>query len=175
MDLDVVATVAKSGEIPIQVLFRRSLKGLTLTVKLLPKVEEFIRGLGSGEVFSVRTMGRHWLPVGGQDLMVYDLNFNPGILPTDAGGAFRLDRPGGVILESEMTPTGHTRDVVNVSFLRLVGASEGSGVTFAVQGVFTDTAVKAMGAQVEAAEKKFFVSYMKPFNLAVMVCTQEIP
>ena len=175
MDMEVTASVVKSGEIPIHTVLSRSLSGLSITVKLLPPIEEFIKSLGSGAVADVKVIGRHWRPIGGQPLLVYDLALNPGVLQTDADGAFRIDRPGSVMVESEMLPSGRMRDIMNLSFLRLAGSSEGPGITFRVAGVYTDTAIKTMGALVEAAEKKFFITYMKPYKLAVMVCTQEIP
>jgi hypothetical protein len=170
-----VAEVTKSGETPIQVDFKRTVKGLNLTIKALPSVEAFVKEFGNGEAVDIRTMGRYWAPINQDTMMVYNMANNAGVIQGDGVG-FRLDRAGyNILLDGELTPSGKMNNVVNLSYLRLAGISEGAGITFQVKGVFSDTNVKEMRDLTALALRRFYIYYMKPMRLSVMICTQEIP
>jgi len=177
-----VASVIKRGEICIQTTLHRTHLGLTISVKVHPTVEDFIRNLGSGETQDVRIMGRHWQPIGTKPLEVWNLASNPGRLQTDDGSYFRIDVPGYPLLnpgggrpdgEGDPVPTVGRGDL-NLSFLRLVGASEGAGVEFGVKGVYTLDQCRQIRDRIVGSARRFYVNYLQPVDMTVMVSTQEI-
>lgn len=61
----------------------------------------------------------------------------------------------------------------NLSFLRLVGISEGAGVSFVVRGVYSDQQVKDIHAVLLDGVRRFWTAYLKPMNMCIQVSTQE--
>ena len=166
--MDLEANLVKSGETQIYVGFHRNRKGLSFTVKTTSQVEEFMKSMGTGEIADIRVSGRHWVPARSEDILrIYSLTPR-----ADGPATYRLDRPGQPIFE----PSGELgRPLVNLSFLRLVGTSEGNGVTFYVKGVYTMEAIKAMRDAIIDASRSFYISYLKPIEYSVQVISQEIP
>lgn len=170
------ATVIKSGEVCIQVQLSRGVRadktsGLTVSVQALPRVEDFIRSLGTGETTDVRTIGRHWSPIEKEGhLLVYNLNTNIGI-QSQSYSPYRIDRPGWPILEA--AHGGQPMHLANLSFLRLVGISEGPGVSFGVKGVFTLEHLRQMRDLVMEASRQFYISYLKPVQLSYQVIPDQ--
>lgn len=175
---DQVAQIIKRGEICIQTTLHRGMSGLSVSVKVHPLVEEFMRSLGSGEVHNVKLFGRHWAPVGAaEELNVYHLQTNPGRLVSDDGTVFRIDKPGQPFTMGPESNDGSLTaglPNLNLSFLRLVGASDGAGVTFSVKGVYEIDGVRRLRDQIAAASRRFYVAYLKPVDMSVMVSTQEL-
>lgn len=181
--------IVKRGETTMQVRLKRNTVGLFVSVKVHPGVEEFARALGSGDIQDVRALGRYWTPVGVRPssnpaecpLGTYNMTNNPGLINAGSGVMFRLDRPGQPLSEPSGVPTT-TRSrngdndipVINLSFLRLQGVSEGAGVNFHVKGVYTMDAVKSLAEQIKDACRAFYAMYLKPIDLAVVVSTQEL-
>ena len=173
------ATVVKRGEIVIQALLSRTWDGLRMSVKVHPRVEDFFRSLApqgsAGD--DVRNYGRYWTPVvKDQALRVYPMNTAIPLLHFGVGCALRLDIPGTQLkLSVADINTGRHVDTINLSFIRLVGASEGSGVAFHVNGVYTTDAVKDIRDKIGEAGQAFYREYMKPIDLDVQISTQDIP
>jgi hypothetical protein len=178
--LDEEVLLMKRGEICIQVTFQRGRipgdkpgAGLIVEAKIHPLVEETLASFGTGEALDVRTTGRHWTS-GDKDspLLVYDLS-SPAVqgVVGDGKTLYTLDQPGLPLLGD-----GHrlSADVVNLSFLRLKGLSEGAGMKFFVRGVFTLEQVRAIAEKVQNASRSFYISYMKPVGVTIMVSTQEL-
>ena len=171
-----VATVTKRGETVIQTTLHRGVPGggedkarfgLTVSVKTHRNVEEFARAMGTGEASDVVLIGRYWRPVGEQPLMVYDSSFIASeTLKTDEGRAFRFDRVGQPLIADDGT--------INISFLRLVGVSEGAGVTFRVEGIFSVENLRFTRDVISSACRRFYIQYMRPVDLTVQISTQEI-
>lgn len=171
--IDKEVNVIKRGETCIQAFLNRSPAGLTITVRAHPRVEDFIRSLGSGEQIDVKTLGRHWVPIGGKPLMVYHLATNPGNIQASGKTMYNINQPGQPLLTAHSSISGINMDVLNLGFLRLAGISEGQGVSFGVKGVFTYEALQRLGSSIEEAAQQFYRSYIKPINLVVTVSTQE--
>lgn len=198
------AIVAKSGENCIQVSLSRSSDGLLVKVWALPKVEDFVRSLGTGETLDVQTIGRHWQPAGKDKaarLMVYELSSPISPINVDEGGfAFRLDHPGYPLTESssgginpengEMETevyidpiTGRakrrmltsSKEMLNLGFLRFAGISGESGVSFVVRGVYTREGINSLASKIEQACVKFYKEFLKPYRMIVTVSTMPIP
>lgn len=172
----------KRGELVIQVNLKRNPAGLFVNVKVHPGIEEFARGLGTTELQDVRTIGRYWTPTRPtspeRGFSVWNMTTNPGNVTGPNGVIFRLDRPGQGLTDNSGIPIPNNKQgleypVINLSFLRLQGISEGAGVNFHVKGVFTFEAVKQLADQIEQATRAFYIIYLKPIDMDVMVMTQE--
>jgi hypothetical protein len=168
--------LAKSGETLVAAVLSRYKALLKLSIKVHPSVEDLFRVWGSNDVSPAQKWGRQWEGKG--DLLCYNLAQNPGVLPIDTiGGYFCLDRVGGALLENRtfqgpMPGQNVQAEVLNMSFLRLVGISEGTGVEFAVKGVHTPQKVKEIAEKIKMAARSIYVIYMKPIDIEVGVYTR---
>jgi len=173
-------TIVKRGETVIDARLCRGGRstddsfGLTMTIKVHPRIEQFMRSLGTGTGEDVKRYGRYWSAEQGKVLLVYDMSNPLGITSMPNGVSFRLDRPGHLISEQALDGMGHNNSCVNLSFLRLLGASEGIGVNFHVNGVYTLDAIKQMRDKIGEAAQVFYIAYIKPVDLDVMISTQDI-
>lgn len=182
------ATVVKSGENVIQTTISRSQDGLSLNVWAHPKVEDFIRSLGTGEHVDIQTLGRHWSSKDKEKLYVYNLSPDKSSGSAIAKMPFVLNCPGRSLLDAENG--GEERDgavgglqllsdriypyQINISFLRLVGISEGSGVAFTVKGVVSRSGITQLSESIEKATKLFYQEFLKPIRMIVTVSTMPI-
>jgi len=174
--------MVKRGESCISMTFRRSMGGLTLSVKTHPAIEEFFRNISTGELQDVRVVGRHWTgATKDTPLMAYNLVEPIPIIQLDGSRRARFDW----LARQLITPTGggapdpgieggvRSSIDVNLAFLRLVGIGDGAGVTFNIKGVYSDAAMQSMRDNIAEAAKRFYQIYMKPVNLNVAIVTQE--
>lgn len=179
MDLNTtpeVAVVSKGGETRIMVELQREVhrsgkEGVTvrLNVKAHPIVEAFMRDLGKGETVEVGAHGRYWVPCDKEKpLIAYDLSMPLEVTRTPSGTALTLERLGQPLSERV-----DRYEFINLSFLRLVGVSEGAGVSFHLKGVYPLETLKKIRDQISEASTTFYIAYMKPLNLSVIVSTQE--
>lgn len=176
---DEVVNIVKNGENVINVGLIRSTKGLSLTVRTHPHVEDFFRNASVGEPQDVRGLGRYWAPLDpNANLFAYQVALEPLAIELSTGQMLqaRFDRVGRLLSEheNEGTKYGGGPTTINMSFLRLVGISEGTGVTFRLKGVYSDQQVKAYWDAIQSASKRFYMAYLKPINLYLSVVTQEI-
>ena len=183
------ATVMKSGETCIQTVLSRTASGLLVNVWALPRVEDFVRSLGSGELIDVQTIGRHWsrphirsdsgvLTPNPNKLMVYDMSVNLGPLSSSDGTGYIIHRPGyplNVAAEDGGRISMKGDEVINLSFLRLAGISEPGGIAFVIRGPNSLENASRLARQIESATGRFYREFMKPFKLVVTVSTMPIP
>lgn len=164
--MDIDAGMMKKGETVTRVRFQRSSVGLKITCWAHPQVEELMRSWGSGEIQPIDVHGRMWYIKKGHELRgVYHLGSNPGVCPFD-GGYYRIDRAGQPFICGE--------GEVNLSFMRIAGVSEGEGVTFEVKGVHELDKIRSLAESIKMATRRFYINYLKPIDLHVMVSTQEM-
>lgn len=155
----------RSGDTCIEVDFLRGKSGLRVRVKATPEVEEFIKTLGQGEEVAVGNYGRYWTPLPSQEgLYAYDMSskLQRSAVP------FTLEALGSQIDLSYDSP-----NLVNTSFLRLVGISKGDGVTFILRGVYSHDAIMRMRDLVGAANRQFYIDYLRPMHVTVATVTRE--
>ena len=181
----------KGGETSLQISLGRSPRhpeGIVVAIKTLPHIEAYMRALstvevanpdGSGveepQMSSALSGGRAWMPLSREgDLRVYVLQqpfhgLRDGI---------RMDQVGRPLVSygsrDEAEVLGGNSKTVNLSFLRLVGISEGAGVSFVLRGVYSNDQIRGLKDDLLEAIKKFYVQYLKPISLTVQVSTQEI-
>ncbi len=163
--------ISKAGEMLLQTQIVRNKFGIQVTIHASQAIEDMMRTLSpDGAPRSVAEYHRYWK--GDKDLLVYGL-------PGDLGGlkgvttrlAYRLDRPGQALdLADDRLQPGLS--VVNLSFLRLVGASD--GVTFTVNQVYSRDGVAELCKKIEESTRNFYIQYLKPVDMRIMVMTQAL-
>lgn len=134
-----------------------------------------MRGISGGEEVAVNTVGRYWqhvVPKGDTPpptLMAYALaNKVEGY--SQGEGEYTIDRLGHPLIEY---PDGSSRPRVNLSFLRLVGASE-AGVEFYLKGVYSKDAVTKMLEVLGTGLRRFYIDFIRPMNMSVQISTQSL-
>ena len=154
--------INKSGETFLQTVLERSKQGVRLTVYANPRLEQFMSGINDGlDPIHTRLHGREWLfqnPAHGPAYNTPGEDFN-GMKYT-AGGrfAYRLDQLGKPLVYKD---EASGMKIVNLSFLRLVGISEGSGISFEVKGVRTQDGIKELSGAIAQACKSFYEQYIR--------------
>lgn len=164
------SSLVKSGENMFDIVMRRSNKidpnnpqshvSLTLSVKVAPEIENFMSKLGNGEKVAVAAYGRYWQPMPPMtELTAYDLQNNvaPG---TVDGTYYHIDQLGNSLFNES--------EGLNISFLRLVGISEGTGITIGLKGaVYSEDAIKKMVYRLGLAVRQFYIDYIRPIDSRV--------
>lgn len=171
--------LAKRGENVIVATLSRRRAEIRLSVKVHPAVEDLFRVWGNDEKAPIAKWGRSWLGRTEEEtrkLEAWNLGQNPGVLSVDtSGGYFCLDKVGAPLLEQRTFPGAFgniTGEVLNMSFLRLAGSSEGPGVEFAVRGVFSPQKVHEIAEKIKLAARVIYITYLKPIDLTIGVYTQ---
>lgn len=153
-------TFAKSGEQKLQIDIRRGTKGIRLTVRAAKDIEEHFREqLNDSD--RVNDFGRIWV---GQGLSIWNLAAPVGT-QFIGGQGYTIERPGMSLLTGD--------EIVNISFLRLVGISEPQGVTFEIRGAFSVSYVQNLVRKLTTAAKAYYAEFLKPINVTISMVTQE--
>lgn len=160
--------VLKRGETILQSRFRRGAKGLRVWFKTHPSIEDIMRSWaetvgGQPVIGNTNTYGRYW--IGASPLPFYVVQEGRGSFPF-SGGLYRLDSPGQPLLDQN--------EVVNLSFLRLVGISENAGVEFTIAGVYSEPEAKRIQQLIGQASKRFYADYLLPVDLELTLSSQEV-
>ena len=153
--------ILKSGDKAISTVVRRTTKGLELNVRLHEAVEEFFRASAGEEIVPIDLFGRKWLSP--EKLQVYDLPESmKDVVAISEKAYYRLDRPG-----SDLVGTNSMgQHYINMSFVRLVGASGGAGVTFCVSGVFEKDDVVTLARAITEAGNIICKKYIYPMIIS---------
>jgi hypothetical protein len=155
------AEVNKGGERKVTVSFLRTPQGVTVTIRSLTEIEDFFKQQ-SGEATSVREFGSYW----GRkdiDLRVWLLANDPGIVQVP-GMAYSLDKPG---MPFTFISPKTQQEVVNLAFLRLVGISEPTGVSFHLKGAFTLPHLQELSQKLVRAVRQFYIDFFQPIHIEV--------
>lgn len=173
MDEGVTELVVKGGETYMDAFLKRSRLGVSIKVTLHPIIEDFMRTLGNGSVQNVLEYGRYWTPVGRDKLLVYALIHDPGVMVSNSRTSYYINRPGSALQGTNDILGGGGDESVNLSFIRLVGASDEKGVTFAIKGVFSEAAIQGMARSIGNGLRAFCADYIKPVSCNVKIVRQE--
>lgn len=161
------ASLDKQNEHLVNITLHRSRKGLSMTIRAIPAIEDLMREWGTGERQPVLAHGRNWIAPEGSVLEVWQLSQAIGPLPYD-GGVYSIERPGQLLIVEGVSLDGRsTSEVINLSFLRLVGLSE--GVTFKIAGVYTPDWLEEVGTKIKKATSRFWRTYMKDATIDVQL------
>lgn len=174
------AAVIKRGETCLITTFSRTALGLGIRVKAHAAVELFMRGLAEPDAppIEVSVVDRYWVPTSTKNpLLAYRISQAlPSMVQPSGYPLFTLDRLGRPLLDDrEADGPSNARDTpVNLSYLRLIGISEGAGVTFNLKGVYSLEELRKMEERVAHAQQQFYINYIRPVNLSVIISTQEV-
>lgn len=162
------STVAKRGEQIFSLSFRRTDGRVKVIVKAHEVIEDLMRSWGSGERGAVIDFGgRNW--VSPTPLEVWDLSPKMAQLLPYGEGYYTINEPGGELFLSD-NGIRHGA-AVNISFLRIVGVSE--GVEFEVPGVHSLSFLKETQNRVNGAVKRLYTDFLLPVDLTLQINTQE--
>lgn len=163
--------VIKQGEMRVQVVLSRSPQGVLVRALAHPHVEEFMQRVGGGETVNVTSMGRHWIPLNKDvPLLAYTIPPMEPIIGED-GVSINID-----LLGRPLTTLDERRgnDSLNLSFLRLVGISEGAGVQFGVKGVYTTTELRRLRDRMQLACQRLYNEYLRPVDVTFTLNAYEL-
>lgn len=163
----------------IRMCLKRAPRGLLVSVKTHPEIENFMEGLGSGlDILDVGEYGRLWSPTeDGNELKVYGLPVGNGLIGwirNGGGPSYRLDRVGAPLFEGGDeggNPMGGNPMGVNLSFLRILGTSSVDGASFIVSGVYSLEVLKEFKKIFADAAEGFYKNFLKSVNIQVIIST----
>jgi hypothetical protein len=141
-------------------LDRRS-DGVTLVARADPRVEAFMSGLGYGESDPTDLYGRMWVPSDPTKILrVYKSS-------VDLGGRF-LDK------YTMSYPCGafDMEGLINLSFLRLVGLSE--GVSFRIELPMSRSRVGSLKNNILEGVQEFLREYIVPVHVNLKLVSQPV-
>lgn len=153
--------VVKGGVSWFELAIERGPKGLEIYAKADPRVEDFVKALGSGKTDGIEVYGRSWYPLAGKDLFIHQLerNLTSSEYTLDAvSESFKSQRDGRV----------------NLSFLRIVGIGDPQGIRFGLTGPFSKTHVREMLTNVIGETRSLIRDYIVPIHINLRITSQEI-
>jgi hypothetical protein len=149
-------------DVKIQLALKRTREGVSLEVKTVPAIEEFFRSMGNGNQQSVNYWGKSWQSFDGSELCVWDSQY----LVTPSNNRLDILSAGQPLVRSYINDDNKISEVVNMSFLRLVGIGGTNGVKFLIKGmVASTTELEDIRNKLVNAGKQFCVEYLAPCEL----------
>jgi hypothetical protein len=162
--------LVKGGENVIRISLLRTAKGVRLSAKAHEVIESFFKAQ-TGETYDVREFGLSWQS--DKTLQVWHIASNEGGVK-EGPRAYYFNHPGGPLMSKDGERLSATPiDAINLSFLRLKGISEDSGVSFDVRGAFSLPYLQKLAERIVLASQQFYIDYLKPVDITVTVNTQE--
>lgn len=161
--------IKKGGETIARIGFRRSIKGLRVSVWANPLIEETFRGWSGGTgPLAIAEYGRYWRQID-TPLSAYQMTTDLGVLAFD-GGMYTLNAVGRPLLDKGASvPDG----IVNLGLLRLVGISSGAGVRFTHEsGPISLPEIRRMKDRLLQASRRFYIDYVMPVDITITLNTQ---
>jgi hypothetical protein len=140
----------------VQCNLQRHKAGVKVRIKVIPEVEEFFKQWGGG-IEQAPLHGRLWSAVDGKPLKLWSFE-------TEADGPFSLHKAGTKLIDNYDGP-----EIINISFLRLVGASEGNGREFIVECVMSTEEMEKIANKIVKAGEHFYLNYIRPVNISCYV------
>lgn len=158
-------TIRKGGQV---VLFsmKRSTKGIHVSLKVDPSIEELFREWAKGRLIDAsgpHANGKLWEGKEGP-LSAYAAIGVEGYFQS-AEGTYNLVRVGTNL---------HDDNGTNLGFLRLQGASSPEGIQFFVKGVYSSDAVREAGRKIKSALQHFYVNFVKPLDVVITMSSMEL-
>jgi hypothetical protein len=127
-------------------------------VRVLPEIEEFFRQWGGG-IQESPMHGRVWKSSKtGEPIRLWSFETR---LPSIDGADYNIIHTG--------TPLVNEMGQVNLSFLRLVGASNPDGQRFIIEQVISNKELTRMGERISRASEAFYLDFIRPVKLNVFV------
>ena len=161
--------VIKGGETIFQGLLSRTRLGLTLTVKIHPSVEDFFSTQAGGAHEDPAAYGRQWVPKDGEAFRCW--RFRPSEQTAEEmvrKGEYTLTSLGGPLLVQN-----DGAQIINISFLRIVGLSENAGRSLSFREVCTEAEVDNLARKLQQGVRTFFTDFLRPKTINIVVSMQE--
>lgn len=147
----------------IIVNLRRDRHGITVMVKTTPEIEEFFKHWGSGAAEGTM-FGRLWKNPDDPTKKVLVWSFEPPYSTREGEASYSLIHTG----QGLMTEFGS----VNLSFLRLVGSSE--GVTVSIETMISREELDRVCAKLKKAIGDFYRDYIQTLNMQIYVGVKHV-
>jgi hypothetical protein len=166
-----VSEVIKSDENLIRFELLRTPKGLRLTTKVVPRIEEFFKVFTENVTKPLGLYTRKWATPGTDvPASVYTSpNFNQ-LMHTGSGSQpYTLDALGKPLVITDL-PGGKA---INLSFLRFVGISDPNGVSVTLDQMISTPELLNMKSSLREAAKQFYIDFMRPVGVTITVMSQE--
>lgn len=172
--MGIEGTVKAVEEDVIRTWLQRHKNGLLVRFKVAPEVEEFFRSF-SGYAQSCREYGPAWLPLekGGASPRVWDFK-----APTMSEGQYSLNNIGeALMLGNNPSQRGDgsklmAQRLVNISFLRMEGASSENGSAFVVDTIISRPEMEELSNAITRACGLFYGDYIKQVQFDIRVTCQ---
>ncbi len=177
-------SINKAGESWLVFSTFPSKEGLRVQVKAHPEVEDFFRTISQGQTQNVLVHGNYWTPPNPeQPFLVYRMDRDievPGYDLSSVGRSLGSGQPPPPAPQIERerqvgirppAPYGSSEWCVNLSFLRLVGISQ--GIEFGVRDVFSLDFRRKLKQAVGDAFRKFHRDHFKHVKVTLVMNSQE--
>src|SRR5688572_17884672 len=152
--------VVKGGVCWFEIGGERTRGGLKIYVKADPRVEDFVKTLGNGRKDSIEVYGRSWIPVAPSKVIeVYQMEKN---LMSDS---YTLSAPA----ETFKAPSCGR---VNLSFLRIVGVSD--GLQFGMMGPYSKPYIRESFSDITREVRSLVRDYIAPIHINFRISSQEV-
>lgn len=171
---DLNLEVVKSDTTWVEISADRAPSGLELLVKADPRVEEFFKALSGGGTETLDAYGRNWhapLDVHGKPKYTIPLYSVNEVVRCNGYSFTSLCLP---IVDEKMTIKVGAPPVINLSFLRFVGISQGSGVRFVIDGPISRPEInRLLNEPIKNAVTAFVRDYITPTHATLRVISQS--
>lgn len=156
--------VVKSGICWFELGVGRGSKGLEISLKAVPQLEEFFQGLSGGKKDPIELYGRNWSSGDNRDLEIYGLQRD---LQLENANYF-VNRP------TEPLEEDGRGSRLNLSFLRLVGISDPQGVKFVISGPYSKEYTRVLTARIGAETRNLIRDFVVPVYINLRISSQDI-
>lgn len=145
-------------------------RGLHVHVKAHPKIEEFMRSLGDGQVMGAQAYDNRWFQVSDdQPLNIYNMK------TALRSSGFSIERPSQALFDGN--GSGLSEDsaggIINLSFLRIKGISDQAGVEFGIKDVYPLSFRRVLKRRVGDAFRTLVMEHVRPTRITLIVSGQE--
>lgn len=165
-------TLIKGGDTIIRASIRRTINGHHLDIWAHPVIEDYFSRQAEGKTGTVAEQARNWIRRTGSSAMEFYKAPTPQGPIEFVGGHYRLDAIGGKLFQTP-EESGVPGGVYNLSFLKLVGISQGAGVGFDFKHVGTDEGLEKLAKSIRDAAKAFYINNLRPVDYTVTVNIQS--
>lgn len=159
--------------------------GLILRIQANPVLETYMQQLSKGRALPVDSFGDLWHNCGNKDkgLEVYDVSdslstknyqFNAVAQPLtynrygEDGPRVRRAANGLEVAE----PARVDEDIINLSFLKLVGISDEGGVTVGIAGAYSAAYMQTLQSKLPAVTKEFLRDFIVPITINLQIISR---
>lgn len=138
---------------------QRHKSGVKVTVKVIPEIEDFFKTWGGGFQEGPQ-YGRLWKPMKSDGTQLSFWGYEKA---AEEETNYSLNKTGAALFD-EYHGSG-----VNISFLRMVGASGENGCEFMVESPMSTEEMDRVGTAIVKAGEQFYLNYIRPVNINCFV------